>query len=112
MLVDVRTYTVRPGTLKQHLDIYEKGGFEIQKSHLGTPLAYLVADAGELNTFMHLWLYESAADRAARRSAMEADAGWAAYRNESTKAGYLIHQENRLMVPTSFCSLRKTNGHE
>ena len=26
MLLDVRTYTCHPGTIKQHLDIYEKFG--------------------------------------------------------------------------------------
>lgn len=106
MLIDMRTYTVKPGTLKQHLDLYEQGGLAIQTRHLGAPLAYLVTETGPLNTFIHLWTYESAADRAARRGAMEADSDWAAYRRESTKAGYLVNQENRLMAPASFCPLR------
>lgn len=109
MLVDMRTYAVRPGTMKQHLDLYEKGGLPIQARHLGEPLAYLVAESGALNTFTHLWLYESAADRSAKRGAMESDPDWVAYRKESTQAGYLVSQENRLMVPTSFCSLSKRN---
>lgn len=109
MLVDLRTYTARPGTLKSHLDLYEKGGFATQQRHLGKPLAYLVADVGVLNSYTHLWVFDDAADRANRRRAMEADPAWAAYRKESAAAGYLVSQENRLMVPASFCPLSRSH---
>ena len=41
MLLDVRTYTCRPGTIKQHLELYEKMGKGPQTRNLGLPLAYL-----------------------------------------------------------------------
>ena len=65
MLADVRTYTVRPGTLKKQLALYAKHGFVPQKRHFGEPLAYLTADVGDVNTYLHIWVYEDAADRAA-----------------------------------------------
>src|SRR3546814_4622433 len=63
MLMDVRTYTCRPGTIKAHLEIYEKYGLAPQKRHLGEPLAYLITETGPINTYMHIWVYDSAADR-------------------------------------------------
>ncbi len=39
MLLDVRTYTCRPGTIGKHLALYEKLGKEPQTRHLGQPLA-------------------------------------------------------------------------
>ncbi|MGQ9366623.1 NIPSNAP family protein [Azospirillum sp. ST 5-10] len=107
MLLDVRTYTARPGTLKSHLDLYEKHGFAIQKKHLGEPLAYMVTESGEQNSYMHIWVYEDAADRARRRAALEADPEWATYRQISAEAGYLVKQENRLMTPVSFAPIRR-----
>ena len=55
MLLDHRTYTVRPGTLRKQLALYEKHGFAAQKRHFGEPLAYLVSETGDINTYVHIW---------------------------------------------------------
>ena len=39
MLIDHRTYTLRPGTLRKQLALYEKHGLAHQKRHFGEPLA-------------------------------------------------------------------------
>ena len=41
MIVDVRTYRVKPGKMPQELDLYAKRGLAPQVRHLGPPLAYL-----------------------------------------------------------------------
>ena len=43
MLLDHRTYTVRAGTLRKQMALYEKHGLAVQKRHFGEPLAWLVA---------------------------------------------------------------------
>ena len=68
MLVDVRTYRVRPGKLPQQLDLYIKHGLGPQTRHLGPPVAYLQSESGDLNTLLHLWAFENAADRAQKRA--------------------------------------------
>ncbi len=98
MLYDVRTYACRPGTLKRHLALYEAHGYAIQSRHLGEPLAYMVAETGPLNSFTHIWVYESAADRDAKRAALDADPEWQAYLVKSGEADFLVSQENRLMT--------------
>jgi NIPSNAP len=107
MLIDHRTYTLRPGTMAKHLAIYEEYGMKAQKRHLGEPLAFLVAESGELNTYVHIWVYQDAADRATRRAAMQADPEWQAYLQKSGEAGYLIKQVTKLMTPAPFAPINR-----
>lgn len=51
---------------------------------------------------MHIWVYDSAADREAKRQALQKDPDWAGYLKISAEAAYLISQENQLMTPVSF----------
>ena len=102
MLYDVRTYVCRPGTIKAHLALYEQYGLAAQTRHLGQPLAYLQTETGNVNSYIHIWAYKDAQDRAQRRAAMQADPDWIAYTKRSAEAGYLESQNNQLMTPVSF----------
>jgi hypothetical protein len=105
MLLDHRTYTVRPGTLKLQLELYATFGFEAQKRHLGPPLAFLVTETGELNTYVHIWCYADAADRMRRREALQTDADWKVYADKAAAAGYITRQDTKLMTPAFFAPL-------
>ena len=107
MLLDVRTYTCRPGTIKKHIALYEKMGKAPQTRHLGQPLAYMTTETGNVNQYIHIWVYENAADREKRRAAMWADPDWVASVEESAKLGALEAQENRLMTPVSFFPIKR-----
>lgn len=102
MLYDHRTYACRPGTIKKHLELYLQYGWEPQTRHLGQPLIYAQTETGNPNAYIHIWVYESAADREKKRAAMQADPDWQAYLAKSAEAGYLISQQNTLLVPTPF----------
>ena len=102
MLLDVRTYTCKPGTIKKHLEGYEQFGKAPQTKHLGQPIAYLVTETGNVNQYVHIWGYDNAGDREAKRAAMWADPDWITYTQESAKLGALINQENKLMRPVDF----------
>ena len=105
MLIDHRTYTVRAGMMAKHLAIYEEYGLKPQKRHLGEPLAYLITESGELNTYVHIWVYKDAADRAAKRAAMTADPEWQTY---VQKSGELSHQAGQQADDTG--ALRSVEG--
>ena len=107
MLLDVRTYTCRPGMIKKHLALYDQLGKGPQTRHLGQPLAYLQTETGNVNQYLHIWVYEDAADREKRRAAMQADPDWIAYTVESAKLGALDVQENRLMKPVDFFPIKR-----
>jgi len=107
MLIDHRTYTVKPGTMSRHLKVYEEYGFEVQKRYLGEPLAYLVTESGELDTFVHMWVFQDAADRAARRAALQVDPAWQTYLAKKAEAGCVIKQKNKLMTPAAFAPIKR-----
>ncbi len=102
MIFDHRTYTCRPGCLRKQLDLYEKHGLVPQIRHLGQPFLYATTDVGDVNSFVHVWVYDSVADRAQRRAAMQADPEWQAYLTMSNEAGYFLRQENKILNPVAF----------
>lgn len=101
MIVDHRTYTLRPGTIGEYVKLYEAEGLAIQSRHLGKPLGwYTSMDIGMLNQIVHLWAYEDLADRARRRAAMQADPEWQAFLKKITPM--IITMENKILAPAPF----------
>ncbi|MGI8527097.1 MAG: NIPSNAP family protein [Pseudolabrys sp.] len=107
MLVDARTYTIKPGCTAAQLKIYQELGFPVQVKHIGQPLCYLQAESGEMNTLLHCWVYDSAADREQKRAVMAKDPDWHKYLTANREAGYLIGQRTTLMTPVSFAPLKR-----
>ena len=107
MLVDHRYYRVKPGTVNAHLDLYEKHGFLAQTRHLGQPLAYLYTESGEINTLVHMWVFNDAADRSAKRAAMQADPEWNQFLKLQREAGFLENMRTNLMIPAKFAPIRR-----
>ncbi|HWV51468.1 NIPSNAP family protein [Pseudorhodoplanes sp.] len=105
MLIDHRTYRIKPGAMQAHLDIYEQYGFAVQTRHLGKPVAYMFTESGELNTIVHVWAYDNAGDREQKRAAMAADPEWQTYLKKNREAGYLEHQVTKLMIPAKFAPI-------
>jgi NIPSNAP len=107
MLVDHRTYTVKPGTMGKQMALYQEYGWKAQTRHLGQPLAYLITESGEVNTYVHIWVYKDAADRAAKRAAMQADPEWQVFMQKGAEAGYLMAQRNNLMNDAPFAPINR-----
>jgi hypothetical protein len=107
VLIDHRYYRVKPGTMNMHLDMYGKHGFGPQTRHLGQPFAYLTTESGEVNTIVHMWLYDDVADRVNKRAAMAQDPEWQAFLKMQTEAGYLENMRNNLMIPAPFAPIKR-----
>jgi hypothetical protein len=107
VLVDHRTYRIKPGRVPAHLELYEKHGLTAQTRHLGSPVAYLFAESGELNTVVHIWGFESAADREQKRAAMFQDPEWQNYMRLNNESGNLVEMKTSLMIPTKFAPLKR-----
>ena len=101
MLIDLRTYRILPGRVPAQLDLYSKLGYPVQLRYMGEPLCYLVAETGAAQHVLHGWVYESAADREAKRAKMVQDPDWKLFLAENAKAGHIIEQKNWLMTPTA-----------
>ncbi|ASJ74129.1 NIPSNAP family protein [Granulosicoccus antarcticus] len=102
MLYDVRTYRCQPGTIAAQLKLYKEHGWDVQRKHLGEPLVYGQVETGDVNSYIHIWVYESAADRENRRKNMVADPLWQVFLKHSAAAGNLILQTNTLVKPAPF----------
>jgi hypothetical protein len=100
MIFDHRTYQVRPGTLPKQIALYKEFGYAAQARILGEPLLFATTDVGNVNSYVHIWAYKDIAERAVKRAAMQADPDWQAYLKKSAEAGYLINQENKILMAT------------
>ncbi len=105
MIFDHRSYTCRPGSVPLQLALYEKYGKAAQERHLGKPVLYGFTETGKLNTYVHVWAYEDAADRAQRRAAMQADPDWQEFLKQSAEAGHILTQETQILVAPTFFQL-------
>jgi hypothetical protein len=102
MIVEMRTYTTAPGRAAEYLQLYEKLALPLQNRHLGGLIGFYVTELGPLNQVVHLWRYDSFADREARRAKLEADPGWADYRAALKPLNAIVSQESKILKPTSF----------
>lgn len=84
MIVDHRTYAIKPGKLNEYLKAYETEALPLQLKYLGHCVGWYVSnDIGPLNQVVHMWAYQSLADREARRGKLAADPGLAEISGES-----------------------------
>ncbi len=102
MIFDHRTYTIAPNRLAKFLETYERLALPLQCKYLGEPYGFFVTHIGPLSRVVHLWQYESLADREQRRDAMEADPEWQAYRTVALEENTLIDMENQILKPVPF----------
>lgn len=101
MIVDHRTYAVKPGKLGEWLKLYETLAYPLQLEYLGRNLGWYVSnDIGPLSQVVHMWAYDSLADREARRDAMAKDPKWSEFLAQS--AHLLDSMENKILRPAPF----------
>lgn len=99
MIVDLRIYTCRPNCVDAFVALYRDHAWPLQQKYLGRCLGWYVTTEGQLNQVVHLWGYESLADRERRRAAMAADPAWQDYLKRVAESGLLVQMENRILRP-------------
>ena len=104
MIVEERTYHVFTGKLPDVVRMYTEEGTAIQQEHLGNLVGAYTVDVGDVSSIVHLWGYESYAERERRRALLQADQRW---KDFLTKIQPLIHtQRTRILLPTSYSPVR------
>lgn len=98
MIVDARTYTIRPGMMPAYLKNVEEVAWPIQKKHGFDLKGYFTVETGGLNRVVHYWQWENAQVRQERRAELYADPDWTEYRK--TSVDKVAEQENRLLAAT------------
>jgi hypothetical protein len=102
MIVDLRIYTCKPNRMNEFVKMYEEFAWPLQQKHLGRCLGWYTTVEGPLNRVVHMWGYDSQADREQRRNALAADPAWQNYLDASLKRDLLVTMQNRILKPTSF----------
>src|SRR5437899_1932255 len=100
MIYEVRTYTLRPGTVAEFEERYEKRlPSRARNSKLG---GFWHTHLGGLNRFPHIWCYKDLNERARVREESRRPGGaW------PPQAGVRpVRQENKLLIPASFSPVR------
>ena len=105
MIVELRTYTVKPLRTGEFLQLYEQAALPLQKKYLGQLIGFFVSEIGPLNQVVHLWGFESLAERESRRKTMEADPGWTLYRDALRELDVIVEQETRILKSAAFSPL-------
>ena len=104
MIVDMRVYTCVPGRMAEWVALYEKEAWPLQKQYLGNCLGWYTSIEGKLNQVVHLWGYESQADREQRRAAMAKDPAWQGYLAKGPAK--LQSMFSTLLLPTNYSPLK------
>ena len=104
MIVEERSYHVYTGKLPELVRLYAEEGTHVQQEHLGHLVGAFTVDVGDVSTIVHLWGYESYAERERRRALLQADQRW---KDFLAKLQPLIHtQRTRMLLPTPYSSVR------
>lgn len=79
MIVEMRTYSLTPGSVGKWLRLYEEKGLHVHKEILGKLIGYFHTEIGDVNEVIHMWGYESFEDRQQRRAQLAKNANWQAF---------------------------------
>ena len=88
----------------QYLKLYETEGMAIQKPILGRMVGYYQTEFGPLNQIVHMWAYESLAERTEKRARLGADPAWQAYIAKTRPL--TMTQESKLLMPAPFLQVK------
>jgi hypothetical protein len=104
MIVEERSYHIFTGKLPEVVRLYTEEGTAVQQEHLGNLIGAFTVEVGDVSTIVHLWGYESFADREERRPKLQADPRWKEF---LAKIQPLIHtQQTRILLPTSYSPIK------
>lgn len=96
------TDTCFPDTVADELAIYAETGHGPEVSHLGEPLLFGYSEAGKIDSYTRIWVFDSQQDLEDKRAALAADEAWNDYRRRSREARNRQSRETRIMTPAPF----------
>ena len=97
MIIEERIYTLHPGKVPVYMKYYQDEGLAIQQAILGNLIAWHYTDFGPQNQIIHMWGYDSYADRDCRRGKLAESPEWKAFLPKILPL--IIRQENKSLIP-------------
>src|SRR4051812_38324110 len=96
MIIEMRTYTLQPGTLAE---VEKRFGEALPAREKQSKLtAFWHSEIGPLNQIIHVWCYDSFEHRAQVRAAATKEPGWPPPIRE-----FCVSQQSEVFLPAPFC---------
>jgi len=96
MIYELRTYTVKPGTLGDMVKAASTVSRDIRGDNFGKLEGYWMTEIGPLNQVLHMWSYDSFEERAKLRAELSRNSRWTGEYIPLIRP-LLSHQSVRLM---------------
>ena len=96
MIYELRTYTLKQGSVPEVAKNSGTVGRDIRKDDYGKLEGYWVTEIGPLNQVMHMWSYESVSERQRLRAELAKNKRWTGEYVPLTRP-HLVRQDNRLL---------------
>ena len=104
MIIEMRTYNIKTGRLKEFIKIYDEEIREVHTKILGNQIGFFYSEFGKLNQVIHLYGYDSYEDRSIRRKELSENL---AFKNYVKKvADLIVSQDNQVLLPTDFSKIK------
>ena len=97
MIVEERIYTLHPGKVPEYMRLYEAEGLKAQEPVLGRMVGWYAVDFGPQNQIVHMWAYDSYAERDRRRAELAKSPAWQAFLPKIRPL--ILRQENKTLIP-------------
>ncbi len=110
MLYELRTYTVKPGTLGDMVKAASTVARDIRHDDYGKLEGYWMTEIGPLNQVMHLWSYDSFDERARLRGELARLPRWSGEYIPLIRP-LLVRQDIRLLNPVRPLVAPETTGN-
>ena len=104
MIIEMRTYTIKPGELQNFINIYDKEIRAVHTKILGNQLGFFYTDVGNVNEVVHMYGYDSYEDRQSRRAILSQNPEFKGYLIKVKDL--IVDMKNQLMTPTSFSKIK------
>ena len=102
MIVEHRTYKLKPGKVTPYFECYPKTGLAIPLDYLLQPVSYTCTEIGPLNQIIHLWGYTDLNERQRCRNLLKQDPRCTEYL--AMIMPLIEPQESRILTPAGFFS--------
>ena len=104
MIIEMRTYTIKPGELHNFINIYDAEIREIHTKILGNQLGCFYTEIGNVNEVVHLYGYDSYEDRQSRRITLSKSPEFKAYIGKVKDL--IVDMKNQLMTTNYFSKIK------
>lgn len=109
MIFELRTYTLKPGSLPAYLKLNAEVGRPVRGDRYGTLIGGWTTETGTLNQYVHLWRYADPNERERLRAELSTNPDWSPGYTSQIRPS-MLKQENVILTLDEEVGLRSVEG--